>query len=426
MEPCELSGTRQLQKLVAESRVELAELREECCVIQECLVAAGVLSQDTLLARIHRRRFEAVRFASRDAFTASFGSVLVGSSGLLELAACFAGEEAACAWAAAARSCVGIARALPRESEARLYMCGGIDGNGCVSCVESLDPRVGAWEEAPSMLQCRGNAAAAMFAGSIFVCGGFDGQQVLSSVERFDPGARAWMQAPQLMQARRNAVLAAFAGRLLLCGGSGSDSAMSSVECLEATPSAVWRPSRPMSQRRVSAGAATCAGRLYVCGGVCEDQPLRSVERLSPSSGAVWHCAPPMTQRRFQAATASVGGRVLFVVGGVDIHRGTSLEALTSVEMFNPEGAAWESMRSMPVPLVGGRAASIAGRLFVCGGASMIGFPRQWNGVVESYWPAAPNEFFRFDPASGRWTSMPRLRRHLSHAALTVFSVSVP
>ena len=67
--------------------------------------------------------------------------------------------------------------------DGRLYVCGGYNGESCLSSCESYDPKTDSWSPLPNMARARSAAAATCFAGRLYVTGGCDVVQFFNSVE---------------------------------------------------------------------------------------------------------------------------------------------------------------------------------------------------------------------------------------------------
>lgn len=81
----------------------------------------------------------------------------------------------------------------------RIVAVGGSNGREILSSCEFMDPRVGKWEELPSMHTGRLGCSVAVVAGKIYALGGYDGIRPLDTVEMFDQAANAWLP-PQPME----------------------------------------------------------------------------------------------------------------------------------------------------------------------------------------------------------------------------------
>ena len=293
---------------------QFVELREVHLALCELLEEEGVLSSQRLYARVHRRRFAAVRHEHPCDHIVSISDAL-GINGPASAVARFAGSLGTVALHITSSSLsratreAGHSAVGPRHG--KLYVCGGLDTREYLRTAECLDPASGSWESLPPMCQRRRGAAAAAISGRLYVCGGSsNGTDTLNSAERFDPLFGVWEELPPMARRRRGAAAAVLGGCLCVCGGSADGWDTSSVERYDPRTGA-WDALPSMCQQRLGAAAATLNGNLYVCGGSCDGwQTLSSAERFDPVAGT-WELLPTMAHRRCVAVGAAIGDHPL-------------------------------------------------------------------------------------------------------------------
>jgi hypothetical protein len=105
-----------------------------------------------------------------------------------------------------------------------------------------------------------------------------------------------------------------------------------------------------------------------------------------------WVTLPQAPTPRGEVSAARIGDDV-YVVGGFDASGHTS----RVVQRLNLRTEHWTTVASMPQALNHMSAISFAGRLYVVGGYSAPGDTS--SGAVRGFW--------RYDPTTGRWTSLP-------------------
>jgi Galactose oxidase, central domain/Kelch motif len=105
-----------------------------------------------------------------------------------------------------------------------------------------------------------------------------------------------------------------------------------------------------------------------------------------------WTALPPAPHSRGEVSAALVGDSI-YVVGGFD----TTGHTTALVERLNLRTGRWSTSRPLPQPLNHMNAVGYSGRLYVVGGYSQPGDTSA--GAVRSFW--------RYDPATDRWTGMP-------------------
>ena len=105
-----------------------------------------------------------------------------------------------------------------------------------------------------------------------------------------------------------------------------------------------------------------------------------------------WTTQPDSPLSRGEVSAALVGNDA-YVVGGFD----TTLHTTAAVQRLDLRTGRWSISTPLPVALNHMSAVGYRGHLYVVGGYSMSGDTS--TGAVRSFW--------RFDPASGRWSAMP-------------------
>jgi len=303
---------------------------------------------------------------------------------------------------------------LTRRFPCRLYVCGGIDdGYHLVDTVERFDPRLGTWEELPSLAIARAGPAACVLAGRLYVLGGEARGAALKDVQRFDPWMDRWEAVPDMHVGRIRAATAILDGCLYVLGGLDGAKPLSAVERYDPRKQ-LWEVLAPMEKPRYACAAIVKDGKIYAFGGELTDAGVQaSVERYDPEAetwellstvrppccgaavvvsanqafalgglglsgqalgvaerlplhGATedetaeqvphWAPLPPMPTPRHLASAAPFRSGVV-VVGG----KGPTFEAVGNVELYDPMSMAWEVLPPLPKPRL--RAAVAGGRL---------------------------------------------------------------
>ena len=73
-------------------------------------------------------------------------------------------------------------------SDGQVFICGGLDGNDCLSSCESFDAKTNSFTEIGNMNEKRNaHAAVTLPDNRVFIVGGYDGTNILQSAETFDP-----------------------------------------------------------------------------------------------------------------------------------------------------------------------------------------------------------------------------------------------
>jgi len=252
----------------------------------------------------------------------------------------------------------------------RLYILGGEASGHALNDVQRFDPWLNRWECLPSMHHGRIRAAAADGGGCIFVLGGLDGTRPLKSVECLDTHKLAWQDMPDLTQPRYAGIASAQAQWIFAIGGELTTAGMkASIERYDRR-TGLWE-ALPSVQQPCCGAAITlvASGRAALTfGGLSLSGQALSVSKQLPLDGLLtsnyedaeeaprWSCLPPMPTARHLASAASYRGGAV-AVGG----KGSTFEAVKSVEFFNPENWNWEALPPLPSPRL--RAAVVGGRL---------------------------------------------------------------
>lgn len=402
------------QAELARAGTESAACREELTALHCCLVDAGILTEASLLVKMHQRRFQAA-LAEHPLNSGVCLDTALSTDGVGVAVGLFSGRYAALAAGRASRATraasSGLCRAIRDLRASRVYVCGGSrDGIEVLDSVECFNTSTSTWEALPSMLERRCDASAHVIAGCLYVCGGCNGEasqnsalnSVLNTVEKFDPGTNAWEVMPPMLFARKCAAAGVIEGKLYVCGGfDATEQALDLSECLDPRASTVWEALPLMLEPRAEPSSGVVGRRLYVCGGGGGLWvQLNSAEAFDPAEGS-WQPLPPMREPRSGATAAAVGFH-LYVCGGM----GNSMA--TSVESFDTRGGFWEAMTPASVPRYGAAAASADGRLYVFGGS------HGWHQLASAEC---------FDPDARSWTTLPCMSERRLAPAVAASSV---
>lgn len=348
---------------------DLCCLREEFAALSECLIEAGLLKQEHIAAKIHRRRFASVVAEHPMRFEGDHDLILSTSHFLVGIGQ-FLGPRALQVLSLCARGvgeAASTSRCLVKDRwSGYIYLFGGsADGRTNLDTLERFLPETGAWETLPNMLQKRQGIAFGVTSGKLFICGGrTDDAAASRTVECFHADSRAWEVVPPMCHARQGAAAGVLDGRLYVCGGSdGGGVFLSSVERYDPA-SLTWEELQPMRVIRVLPAFGVLNNKLHLCGGSDGGEVLASAECFNPYSEQ-WEQLPPMLEHRY-AAGAAAWRSSLYVCGG----RSYNMQVLSTVECFDSDALVWTSLRSMQIARRGFGVAIAAGGLYVFGGFS--------------------------------------------------------
>lgn len=170
--------------------------------------------------------------------------------------------------------------------------------------------------------------------GRIVAVGGLDPDgDAVADVDVYDPDTDTWSQGPRLPTALHHTAVATLDDRLYVVGGysiqDGSWVAESAVWSLGPGDDR-WSQEAPLATPRGALAVASTGERLVAVGGVGPDgQVLTSTEVLD-RDGRAWEPGPEMGTPREHLAATAVGGEVYAIAGragGFDTNR-DSVEVL--------------------------------------------------------------------------------------------------
>ena len=320
-----------------------------------------------------------------------------------------------------------------------VYAVGGTTGNSDLATVEAYDPAANAWTSLPSLPQARSDLGVAIADGRLVAAGGVSAGQILKSVAVFDLSAKSWAALPDMGTARHGMAVAAVEKSVYAIGGStdaGDSQVTSSAESVKLAP----RKLQPVSQWRSLPDAPTARlmmawtvldGKIWVAGGLQHGTTLQTVQSFDPQTGT-WQTQPPLPIPLHHATAATYRGEVV-VIGGA-----TDNIAQASNKVYALRGGSWVDLPPLGHARAGGAAAVVGEKLVVVGGqndkkivpqtevfdgnswkdAGDMPIPREHLAAVSDgtyvyaiggrFLSADKNtaEFDRFDPSSGKWTSL--------------------
>src|SRR5437764_1806664 len=147
--------------------------------------------------------------------------------------------------------------------DGRLLVAGGATAgtsDQITAAAEILDPDVGRWTDAGTMITARYQHTAVLLPdGRVFVAGGRD----RSSTEIFDPNALSWSPGPMMSQPRANHTSTLLRdGRVLICGGEEAGSSTTSTEIFDPANGKIVRAPSMGVPRSSHAAALLSDGRV--------------------------------------------------------------------------------------------------------------------------------------------------------------------
>lgn len=171
---------------------------------------------------------------------------------------------------------------------------------------------------------------------------------------------------------------------------------------LAGIPVGRWTGLAPAPHSRGEVSAALVGDSIFVVGGFdTTGHTTALVERLDPRTGR-WSTSRPVPQPLNHMSAVSYGGK-LYVVGGYSQPSDTSAGAVSSFWRYDPATSRWTAMSPAPLPRAAAGAAVLGHRLYVAGGRS------------DTLTTISTLAIFDFD--TGRWSLGPSLHHAREHVA---------
>ena len=270
--------------------------------------------------------------------------------------------------AGGARQEVGVA-----ELDGRIYAIGGFEAPfaGQSNRVEAYDVASNTWSTVASLPIVGHHIGAGVVDGDLYAVGGLTTLQFnpRNDVFRYLPDEDTWESRAPLPTARGGLAVATLAGRLHAIAGFGSGESVADHAAYDPSTDS-WRELAPLPTARDHLAAATVGGNLYVVGGRTPNSA--ELHRYDPV-GDTWTARAPMPTARSGHAAAAIDGKLVVIGGEVDVSRPPD-RVFDEVELYDPETDRWVSLPPMPVPRHGMGAVTVAGAVYVPGGAFRAGF----------------------------------------------------
>jgi N-acetylneuraminic acid mutarotase len=165
-----------------------------------------------------------------------------------------------------------------------------------------------------------------------------------------------------------------------------------------------WAKKKPMALASHHVAFTELGGKLYAFGGFVLPEagppawvPIDNAWEYDPA-GDAWKALAPMPTKRGSPVAATVNGKI-YVIGGASVHPGSSEpavlptrphRALTTVEEYDPATNTWRARSPMPTARNHAAIGVVNGKIYVIGGrlgAAFIGIASNTD-VVEEYDPA--------------------------------------
>ena len=282
-------------------------------------------------------------------------------------------------------------RNLAAEVVARkVYAIGGSTSlDPWATTVEVYDPVTDTWQSRAPMPTARQYLDAVMVNDKIYALGGQTYEHnFLATMEVYDPITDTWQSRIPMPTARGGFGMAAVGGKIFAIGGRDSNTIFTAVEAYDPVTD-TWQSRAPMPTPRTTwatvlndkiyaiGGGNSGKGEVYVPGA---SQLLDIVEVYDPITNT-WQSRTPMPTARGGFGMAAINGKI-YVIGGWNKVNG-DLQALATVEEYDPATDTWRRLSDMPTARLGIAMGIVNGRIYVIGGSDLV----QILSTVEEFTP---------------------------------------
>jgi N-acetylneuraminic acid mutarotase len=255
--------------------------------------------------------------------------------------------------------------------------------------------------------------------GKLQVFGGLaPGWKPRGLVFEYDPAADRWTKKKPMALPSHHVAVTELGGKVYAFGGfvppaAGPPAWVPIDNAWEYDPAAdTWKALAPMPTKRGSPVAAAVGGKIYVIGGASTHpgstesavhparphRALGTVEEYDPAANT-WRARSPMPTARNHAAIGVVNGKI-YVIGG---RVGAAFIGVASntdvVEEYDPATDQWGAIKArMPTARSAVAWGVHGGKVYVAGGE-----------FQDDRLMAAFRALEAYDPATNRWTALPRM-----------------
>lgn len=224
------------------------------------------------------------------------------------------------------------------------------------------------------------NGKAVAAGGKIYFMGGYcpaTEEEREASNYAYDPQDDYWTAKAQLPRGRSNFALAALGPKIFVIGG---DPALPNND-LYLPDGNRWEELAPLSIGRQHVDCGRVGHRIYVVGGVRRDpnapeEPEQQVPKtITPTIEIYdidmdrWTLGRPLPEARHGVQVATVDGKLYAIGGASERTKGQTISS--AFERYDPELNTWESLSSLPFPILAPGIAVVGEKIFVVGGSTI-------------------------------------------------------
>jgi N-acetylneuraminic acid mutarotase len=250
--------------------------------------------------------------------------------------------------------------------DGRIYVVGGSDNScGIYDSVNVYDPATNGWTAGAAMPTARAQVVAGAIDGKIYAATGFTAcpGNPTGANEVYDPSTNAWTAKTSCPVARIAGTGAVIDNLFYVVGGDDSTQPLNRNDVYNAATD-TWSMRAPIPTARENAGCAVLNGLLYVIGGQNNSGILQSVQAYDPITDAWTEKAPlPVPLGETPGMAATLNGRI-YVCGG----RLPGDQISSAVYVYDPGSDSWSQVSSLPTPRRLNATAGANGELYVVGG----------------------------------------------------------
>ena len=253
----------------------------------------------------------------------------------------------------------------------KIYIIGGVDGNGVSVSVDEYDPLFNVWDKKNDMPNQRIRAASCTLNNKIYIIGDADNVKA-DLVEVYDPSNDSWGIAANLNVPRESLSCSVASGKLYAIGGQhntacGQGQLCATVE--EYDPDLnLWMLKAEMPTPRNSLTTASINNKIYAMGGNVSGGSIKN-EEFDPVQN-IWSTKESLPILRGNHSASSFGGNIYLFGGASGL---SSIPGFyNQVDIYDPTTDSWRIGTPMPTPRTQLMSAEVNGRVFVMGGNDSV------------------------------------------------------
>jgi RNA polymerase sigma factor (sigma-70 family) len=249
----------------------------------------------------------------------------------------------------------------------KLYAFGGNSGVKLVTTLDEYDPKLNKWIKKLDM------PALALFGyttlnGKIYIIGGGGINDAdLTTNYEYDPSSNTWTKKADMPTGRTMLSIAEANGKIYAIGGMNEAGWLDVVE--EYDPSTdKWAKKADTPNNLIRfPPVASANNKIYVFGGDEGNGLAQTVYEYDPIADAWRQKDSKMSTPRTYMSACELNGKI-YLIGGCN-EEGANVNAITTVEEYDPILDAWEKKEDMPTKRMYGAATSLDGKIYVVGGS---------------------------------------------------------